>query len=212
MSLSLSEILSLPPEQRKRRRSPKRGESKKRRRKYEMGRKFTEEDIIKYLVDNDIRSASQLDRERGSYEPSVYDCRKVFGSWQNAKEAAFGGEIIADAPNDAEYILKSIVEFNVWSYRKYMRVRKLRPDIFPSYHQVLNQWGNFSTLIYYAKRYSTKECLESYLRLWRILGKKPTLEDCRRKNISLESAIDIWGDKRSLDDFLSGIMRSQNEK
>jgi hypothetical protein len=79
------------------------------------------------------------------------------------------------------------------------------PEAFPSLHFIYREWGTFRKLKEYAQQVSMKKMLESYLSLWRRLGRKPTLKECDEEGINLERPLKYFGSKREMDRVLSGL-------
>jgi len=198
---------------------PKRKKKKLKRGPNEAKRSFTKEEVIEFLVSNDIRTRDQLIEKRKPGDPDTPgdpdpgDCRKLFGSWVKAKEAAFGRKEVVDVPCDAEYLADLLISFNVWRYDSYLEKHEESPEIFPSMCHIRSKWGTFSELVSYARARSIRETLNKYLALRRKLGKTPTTKQVRDSGLDLSIATRCFGGKRSLDRFVEDIMRvSENAK
>ncbi len=172
----------------------------KKRRKYNReNRSFSDEELLEYLRKNNIQTIQQLESERKAGEPRLYDYRKAFKYWNDAKKKAFGiGDVKPEF--DAAYVLKCVVEFDLWTVRKYKSARRKNPDIFPSFCWAKKKWGGYwSILKGAAKQYSLKATMDEYVKLWRKLRRVPTMEEVKREGIVLESAIKFYKSKKELD-------------
>jgi len=178
-------------------------------------RSFSKEELITYLTINRFDSSRKLMDLRKDNEPTVYDCVKTFGSWKETKKAVFGGgidDLIDGEPEcDAEYLVKAVIENNLWTWRRYLEARKKRPDIIPSSHQIKKNWKAFSDLINFSKAYSIKHSAVKFLNLKNKLGRMPTKKDCEEAGINLERAIDKFGGKREFDKFIKNMEMIQDE-
>jgi hypothetical protein len=61
--------------------------------RYKQRRNFTQDELKSYMKINDIHSVRQLMAKRKPDEPTPYDYRKAFGSWQKAVIACYGEPI-----------------------------------------------------------------------------------------------------------------------
>ena len=207
--LKAEDILRLSDKQRKRR---KFGEGK---RKCAKRQTFTKDELIQFLRDYNIRSARKLCRltlEEGVRRPNISHYFREFGKWNDAKIAAFGRQIVPFSPRiDAEYTVRVVIEFGLWNYRKYLRARKARPDIIPSYRQIINKWGRFSKMIYVARAFSLKEELASYRELKKITGHWPTMAECERHGVNISGAKEFFGSKKKIQDFINDVERQRRK-
>lgn len=184
---------------------------KKRRTYIRENRHFSKEELLEYLRKNNFRSAHQLEVGRKPCEPNVYDYRKEFGNWENARSAVFGIRTM-DFGFNAHYLLKTVIEFNLWTVRAYQAKRILEPDIFPSLRQIRKKWGGkWSIMVGAAKQLSFKATLDAYKKLWRRLGRKPTMEDASIAGISLESVLRYYKRKEELDKMIETWEGSKDE-
>ena len=176
--------------------------------KTEGRRKFTREQILDYLRNNKFSSARKLRAGRKPGEPSVYDCVKEFGNWENARTAVFGMKPM-DFGYDDEFITKSIVFGKAWTMQAYREMRKKEPETFPSLYKILKRrkWREFSCL---AKQRSLKGTLGEYIKLWRKLGRTPTLEEAKAVGLVLDKAIDFYKGKHKMDEVVAS-WKEENE-
>jgi hypothetical protein len=200
--LSLQDIYDMPAEKRRKHNCSKKYKVRK------GAREYTRDELIEYLRCNGFDSSRKLEDGRRDGDPNVYDYRKAFGSWGNAKEVVFGREE-EKAPADAEYIAKLLVEFGVSSCEQYKSCRKLRPDIFPSFRQLMKQWGSFKNVQNCVKKYSIKEQINEYLVLSRKLGKIPTMYECKEFGVHIRESIDHFGGKAEMDGYLKELRKME---
>lgn len=198
----LDDILNLPSD--KRRRLNLKRTKKKRYKKRFTRNSLTKEELIIFLRENNITTSRQLLKFRSEKDPVVYDYLKEFGRWNRAIEIAFPNRFFECNlyKTDPFYFVKIVIEFNLWTQEKYLLARKQRPDIIPSICRVRSEWGKWSNLKIYAQNKCLKIVLESYVSLWRRLGRCPSLDDCRNNNIILDEAIKKWGSKSNLDSMI----------
>jgi hypothetical protein len=160
----------------------------------------TKDELAEYLIKNNFRRRSQLRSGRREGDPTDSDYYREYGSWTLAIT-----EIFNIQPIDRKYILKSIIEFNLWTKRTYHIACKNRPDVIPSYRNVLNEFGSWSIAKELAVAMSVKKTLHAYMELKNRLGKRPTLEDCQMAGLIIDSLIDIYGGKSGLDKFVESL-------
>ena len=207
----LNEFLKLSPEERR-----KKTFSNTNEKRFYGRRSFTREELITYLTMNKLDSSRKLEEFRKDGEPTVYDCKKEFGSWEETKKAAFSIDLNVDPFDgepecDAEYLVKAVLENNLWTWRSYIEARKKRPDIIPSTHQVLKNFKNFSDLTNFSRAYSIKHSAVSFLNLKKKLGTMPTSKECESAGINLERIIDKFGGKREFNKFIKNMEMIQND-
>lgn len=167
--------------------------------------KRTQDELVAYLRDNNIRSSRQLDKVRKDGDPTLSDYRLAFDKWSDATTLAYGRPDVFLPCQDPEYMAKLLIQFQITSIESYFRARRLRPDIVPSYWVVRRKWGGFKGLKLLLRRYSTLTIFDSYISLRRRLGRWPSLEESRAQGIHFEKVMEIFGSKRKLDEFLDGL-------
>lgn len=173
-------------------------------------RKFTRDELLAYVRSHNFRSVRKLEAGRKPGEPRAYDLIKEFGKWENAKTTAFGMDINLAA--DAEYLPKSVLLFNLWTYRAYLAKRKMAPDVIPSMWQVRRKWGFYRNLVNAAIQISVKETMDAYKVLWRRYGRKPTIEEIREAGLYLDSAIKFYGSRKELDKAMEELEKVNARK
>jgi hypothetical protein len=197
---SLDRILAMSDEQRRRLRLYCRA---RRRKEYECRLHFTRDELMDYLRKNDFRTRQKLEHGRKKGDPRLCDYLGEFGSWGKAVCQVFGKKEMPRS--DAEYLIKTVVQFNLWTPAKYMEAHRLRPDIVPSKRQVNKRWGGFKNMFVYAKRYSLGATMEQYLKLRRRLGRSPTNTECDTYGVKLNKAISIFKSKKRFDSFVKDM-------
>jgi hypothetical protein len=140
---------------------------------------------------------------RKTGEPIVWDFRREFGSWSKAVDEAFGREL--ETAFDELYLLKAVIQFDLWSKEAYRGARKKDPQIFPSVYFVIKSWGRWSTFMVSAKRMALKAVLYDYRKLERRLKRRPTLREARVRGIPIDMALKKFGGKYNLDELLEGL-------
>lgn len=207
----LKEILELPIEQRRNLRiNKKRGRYNK-----PLKEEYTAEELINWAKKRNVKSRTDLKKARKKGDPNVNRFISVFGSWGAFKKEAYKTSLdqrLGEPPNDAEYILKVIVQYGAWTARKYEEGRRNHPDIFPSVKQVKNQFGKWSNVKYFAKRVMMKDTLKEYVLLRDKLGRWPTPVECERQSIDLGGLIEIHGSKKEVDSFLENMEKVNEER
>ena len=159
------------------------------------------DELLLFLRKNNIKGRKHLDKFRQDGGPSAYDYWKEFGSWSKAISTAWGDFVDIDR----HYIVRTVVEFNLWTFKAYCRMRKLNPDVIPSIYVMRKEFGSWSVLKSIAQAFSVKETLRTYMELRRKLRRRPTNEDCQRARIDLTKVIEIYGDKRKFDRFVDSL-------
>jgi hypothetical protein len=204
--LTAQDIFNLPDRQRRRFRfiPKRRGKYRKINRP-----KLSPEELVSYLRINGIHSSRQLERCRREGDPTLSDYRRAFAKWSDAIEQAFGRVEKVVVCNDPEYFAKLLVQFDIKTIARYRELRRLRPDIVPSYWEVRRKWGGFKGLKLLLRRYSLKAIFDSYLSLKRRLGRYPTRGECRDYGIAFSKLKELFGHKKKLDEFLDGLEKKK---
>jgi hypothetical protein len=184
---------------------------------------FSRDELLSYLRDNRITTRNHLRKCRSPQDPLLYDYTKIFGKWSIAVNEAYkeiprpekakGPPIAVSNQEFDEYLAKLVTQFNLWTVRAYYTARKKRPDVIPPFYVVLRQFQSFSRLIFMAKQFSLGENIDKYRVLKRILGKWPTLPECKAHRIDLSKALSFFNTKRQLDEYLERAEKAKkNEK
>lgn len=179
--------------------------------RHEPRRSFSKEELIEYLQDRECRSTRDLCRHRQSGEPMVWDYRKAFGSWSMAQLAAFGDEEKAEQrrknADDAEYLVRTVLELNLWTRGKWRKAREKMPDVIPSEFHVVRHWGSFEGLFAFARIYSMRHVVYDYMGLKLRLRKTPTWDDCDVAGLDIRESVRLMGGKREFDRFVKDLER-----
>lgn len=209
--LKAEEILQLPDHERRKLKLKKSKKSRRYNREHRPVR--SREELISYLRTKDFRSSRVLTAGRHKGDPNVYDFIKEFGSWDQAKLEAFGPPPPSFNPEmDAEYMAKTVVEFELWTTQKYRAARKKNPGVIPSFHRVLQVWGRYSNLKVYCQRISAKKNIEIYRSFRRRLGRAPTAEECEKEGLDLAAARKIFGSLRRIEKFVKDLEKAGANK
>ena len=167
---------------------------------------FSAEFLLNYLRKNGIRYVKEL-REIATSEndPILKDYHNIFGSWEKAVRQAYA-DIPMPSDYDRFYIIKCVVEFNLWTLRDYQDAYKRRPDIIPGLHMVEILFGKWSILSDLARAYSTKETIHAYMKLKEKFGGKViSKKNCAKHGIDLSKVLRIYGSKKKFDDLIKSM-------
>lgn len=146
------------------------------------------DDLLAYLVKNRIRTTGDLRKYRQPTDPTLYDYVKQWGSWKEAQIAAYGAPLLFTAPTrpSADYLLRCVLSFNLWTRDAYCRARRENPEVIPSVYWCKRLFGGrFDNLKWAAEKVSVTRCWEKYLSLSRRLGRQPTADDCRQYGLDM---------------------------
>ena len=189
--------------------------SDKKRRALRLGRKrrgyntepprnHSPDEMLDYLRSHDIHTSRGLVAIRRKGDPTLWDFRKTFGSWNSAKDGAFGKPLPTKV--DAEFALKAVTHFKLWTLEEYRSARRNMPDAVPSYHAVVRMWGSYGNLRAAAKQRSFRKTMESYIALWRRFGRKPTLGECNKNSVRVHDVLYFFKGKEQMDRFAASIL------
>jgi len=113
------------------------------------------EEIVDFLVKNNVRTHEQLVGLNADGVPSLYACKMMFGSWNEAKNAAFGTKEGREWTK--EEVLKTCRQNGVNSRRAYIDARKRFHNTLPSVRYVVTNFGGFTSLMAGLKMESKRE-------------------------------------------------------
>jgi hypothetical protein len=202
----VKEIIDLPPEKR---RQVNLGKKKRKFSKYNFPNKdYSREEIIEYVKDRGIKSRKDYFDNRDEGAPSIRKIYSEFGGWGEFRKEVWGDKraeeekIYGKVPNDAEYIVNTIAQYELWSARKYEKARKEHPDIIPPSWYIKHHFGRWSLAVYLAKRISVEDLVDRYLELRMEKGRFATYTECKKEGLDLEPLYKIHGGKKQLDKFL----------
>lgn len=162
---------------------------------------FTREELIAFLVKNNIRSVRHLRRmRRPKIDPYEWNFRNTFGSWSNALKAAWGDTIAFHRPcTKPHYIIDVMVEYNIRTYRQFQQFHKLHPDIVPSYRMIREHFGGMKFAQYIVRLHSIRAMVGEYIKLKKRLKKTPTWEECNANGIDPTKILLHFKKKASFD-------------
>jgi hypothetical protein len=180
---------------------------KKPKRKYsKVG--YSPEDLVRFLKEENIHTLTQLKKLKKKNKPTFYAFLKLFGSWSKAQEEAFGKppvNVLGDPPGEKKYIIDLIHQYKVRTISQYYKLRRERPDMFPSSYHIYKLFGGFKQAKLLAERYTVGDNLDLYARLRRKFKRRPTSEECRRESIDLEFLTKFFGSRKKMDEFVDEI-------
>lgn len=174
--------------------------------------KHSRDELIDHLRRGQLDSVRKFRNNWRKGYPTEWEYVVEFGSWQAAKEAAFGREPRRFSEFTEGYSIKAVLDFELWSYRSYCEARRRSPDIIPSHHRIRTLFGSYTGLKKAAMRANVEIAVNSYLALGRRLGKVPSLRECDRHGVDISGAIEIFGTKKKLDRSLEGWRRKSEKQ
>lgn len=195
----VDKLLELSPEELKRW-SQKKRKLKRRERRTHGRPERTKEQLSEYLKKSNFRTRDQLRAGRQEGDPMDSDYGKAYGTWTKAVEEIFGVKLF-----DRRYVIKSIIEFNLWKREDYRKARSKRPDVFLSEKVIINNFGSWKALRKMASAVSLRKTIEQYIALKERIGKRPTQQMCHDEGVILESAIKVYGSKKEFDKFIESL-------
>lgn len=151
--------------------------------------------LLDYLRRNDFRSRRSLQAGRRPGDPDIWDFLREFGKWSVARAEAFGKPTFS-AEFTGEYLVKLVVQNNLWTARLFLEEHRIRPDIVPSFYCVKKEFKRWENLKYYARRHDARRILSEYLRLMRRFGRRPTAQECEVKGINCQKLVDLFGGRK----------------
>lgn len=149
--------------------------------------KYTREELIAYLKENKIKTAKQLSKVRKDMDPHFKDYVKHFGSWLEARTAAWG--IIRKREYTNEEFIKVALEFRINSSQKWIKKRREFPEIIPPHYRILKIWKYWSCFFDTVAEFRDKENIDKYIVLARKLKKIPNFGESEKNDIFLDRVI-----------------------
>lgn len=178
----------------------------KRRSPREERRRLSRAELLDYLRRNHFQSRRKLQAGRRPGDPAVWDFVREFGKWSIALTEAFGKEAFA-ADFSAEYLVKVVAENNLWTVQLFLEGHRVRPDIVPSFYYVKKEFRRWKNLEHFAREYDIRRILSEYLRLKRKLGRIPTSQECKSKEIDCQRLVDLFGGKKNFHENVLSLER-----
>jgi len=174
---------------------------------------FTKEDISNFLKDKKIKLQSTLFLYRNDYKcPSCSQVFGIFGSWENAMNYVWGRSDFIEPEATIEYLTNLVCKYELWNSSRYLKERRKNPDLVPTYNKIIKKWGSYNKLIAEIRSKSSWVEINIYMSLWRNKDKKPTLSECKKNKINLETLVGFYGSKAELDWFVSSYLKIESEK
>ena len=225
--LSPDEILKLPTEARRRLRLVGVSNSKRerllrqRRKALKQKRQYrglcklsTKEEIVDFLRDNNIKTLKDLQDARKNGAPPVSLILKFFESWKQAKAKVWGDDALILGHKyswkknlNAEYFMKCVFEFDLWTFSAYKKASLLYHDVIPPLKVLYREWGSFRNLIECCRRKRIAEIIREYARVVVIKkGVFPTVVEARRLGLRIGEAVTLFGGKRQFDKFVGDLI------
>ncbi len=172
---------------------------------HEMELHFSKEELITFLLVNNIRTIRKLTEvRRKDIDPNFCHYRAEFKKWSNALIAAFGLEY-EKPPSNPEYIIKLMIQFDVFKIEKYLQLWKNYPKIFPSYRRMRKAFGSFSLAVFAARQHSLIFMAEAFLNLKRRLGRMPKIEECKKDNVDITRLKRLFGSKKKMEKYMKKL-------
>jgi len=210
----LQAVLDMPPE--RRRRIRRRSKCKVKPFTLPDKKNYTQQELLQWARERGVSSQRQLLAKRQDGDPNRNSFIRAFGSWSEFKRKLEGKKDDPSQPQPPEatagYILKNIVDFDLWTVRLYMNARKKNPDTIPSMEKVKYHFGVWSNACYYASLMSAEIHVERYRQFKREKGRYPTVPECRRDLIDIGLLTQIHGSKRSLDAHLDQLEQMNEDR
>lgn len=192
-------LLNLPATQLKRR-------SKRKKRAVRVYKRlprpsYCRDELIAFARKHKIHSRYHLTKIREEGDPTFWDYIKEFGSWTEAK-THFS---IDKVKYDRKYIIKLVIEFDLWNVKRYNFAYNSNKDIMPSLGVVIKEFGSWTALKHLAAIFSLKRTIALYVNLKKKLKRVPTKEDCFIESLELEPAMKVFGTKNCFDKFICSL-------
>jgi hypothetical protein len=165
--------------------------------------KLNRDELLEYLRKNQLDSEAKLVSFRPLLGPSRYDYHKEFGSWANAKKLAFGKQTFCDVT--AEYLLKTVIRFGLYTIALYDAKRKEMPEVVPPTNHIYRKWGSFDKLKRVIRQYDIYQNICDYYQLWKKLGRKPTGGELQESRIYIDDTLARLG-VDTLDEIVRGFL------
>jgi len=206
--MDIDKIVARLPSNKGKRRNPNRVRGRYRKKQ----RTLTDSDLIRHLIDNDLRTTGKLRAHRKAQpdSPTLYDYIKAFGSWRQAQTSAFGPPPPFTAPikPSREYLAQCVNLFNLRHRQDWINARKTDSVTIPSLFWIRYHYGSFRCLVAQADKLSLSKQMDAYIALTLQLKKQPTVIQCRQNDIPISSLIKnlMCKDKRDLNQYVQQLI------
>lgn len=154
--------------------------------------KYSRDELIGFLLKNQIKTEVDLKRKRKDLDPFIKDYKKEFGSWLEAKKAAWGLLDTSLIDYTTEQLIKLAIENNVKRAKQFQELHKKFPDIFPSIKRIYKIWGIWRNFIDSVEKMCDSIQVNKYMDLGRKLLRVPSRKEAEDANIYLDKMIKTW--------------------
>ena len=173
----VDKVLGMPPEKRRRLQLVPKGRPR-------IKGDWTKDKLIAWAKERGIRSTVQLNRIRVSGEPNDKLFYKVFGSWTNFTQEAYGfrNELKTFG---ADYMIQCGVAFNLRTIGQWDEAHKKSKDLVPRSEAVLRQFGTWRRFKLLVSMSSVRGRFLAYIDMRKKLKRWPTQAECAKLMIDL---------------------------
>lgn len=188
------------------------------KRKYAVNKRFLDKDtLLAWAKENDITSKVKLRKVSKRGDPNEGTFKKVFGSWQAYREEAGLGPyhkptykpMFQEPPHDLDYLIRLVVECDLWFKKDWIQKHKEYPDVVPSVGVVFRECGSWQNLKVLAMSESLRLTLRQYLVLRRKLNRYPHKHECEKEGIDITPWIKKFKSKRILDGIIDEMEKAE---
>ena len=171
--------------------------------------KFTRQQLIDFLKNNNIKSSRKIDKIRKNNDPCLSDYRLEFTFWKDAIKEAFPEDtFITSDDQSALYFINLLRQFQISTLDEYKAKRKICPDLIPSIYQLNKYFGGFSNIKSLEQRYNISKTIESYIKLKQNINKKTlSVKKCKDSKVDISFAVKFFGSKEKFDKFVRKLER-----
>lgn len=158
---------------------------------------YNREELIQYLIKNDIKTEVDLKKKRKDLDPYIKDYKKEFGSWKEAKKTAWGfldRSVINPHENNPQFFIDLAIQYNITKKVQYQRKHKEFPKDFPPVNQILKIWMKWENFYDSVEKMSDKIQINKYMNLGRTLKRIPSAKEAEKEGIYLDKVIKTWAE------------------
>lgn len=189
--------------------------------------RFSRDELLDFLRSTGIHSPKKLMELRKEGDPLPSVIRREFGSWRAATREAFGPPSPLRPGVDREYLVRTALMLGIRTFDQYIEARKRDPGVVASIYWVRKNYANagagrrkgkarFSLFMCDVTSRRFPETQDAYAKIWRRLGRAPTLEDCRKAGVDIGVLLEkhVFHDKRDLDRHMARLeeVRRRHER
>lgn len=170
--------------------------------------RWTRQQMIDFIVANDIHSFYQL-KQLGKHRRDIPTARAFsmkLGKWRDVNEAAYG---IKSVPfekvkdHSREYLIRCAVELGIESGKEWKQKSVLMPHIVPTIYWIQKEWGTWGKFNKEVVNGSFTINTNAYIELAVALNRWPTMTECAEHGIEMKVVLKFFTYKETFDDFLS---------